>query len=110
MAVLLVLVILIQEGRGDELGGTFGGGGADSIFSATGGRDFLVKFTAWLSVFFIIFLLAIAKLSTQVTETKSELKKTVEQTQTTAPVDTTKTTPDTQTDTTKDTTKKDGTK
>jgi len=52
---ILILLILLQSGKGDDLGTALGGGGGSSSVLGTGGTSrILVKFT---SVFATIFLL-----------------------------------------------------
>jgi len=55
-ALLLIVVILIQEGRGGGLGGAFGGAGAQTF--GVGARG-ITKFTAAVGVVFIVSALAV---------------------------------------------------
>lgn len=41
LAILLVVLIILQQGKGSDLGSAFGGGSSNSIFGAVGPADFL---------------------------------------------------------------------
>lgn len=49
----LCLIILIQESKSSGLGASFGGDANESVFG-TATADVLKKFTAWLSVVFLV--------------------------------------------------------
>ncbi|HEX2579889.1 MAG TPA: preprotein translocase subunit SecG [Rhabdochlamydiaceae bacterium] len=53
IAVVLCLVILVQESKSLGLGASFGGDPGDSLFG-TSTADVLKKFTAWLAVIFMV--------------------------------------------------------
>lgn len=53
VCILLCGVILIQESKSTGMGASFGGDAGDSLFG-TGTADVLKKFTAWLSVAFMV--------------------------------------------------------
>lgn len=53
LSVLLCVVILMQESKSTGLGASFGGDTGESLFG-TGTADVLKKFTAWLSVIFMV--------------------------------------------------------
>ena len=53
LSVFLVLLVLIQDPKGGSVGGMFGGGGgANSLFGATGAPTFLARLTRWMAVVF----------------------------------------------------------
>ena len=58
LAVLIVGAIMLQQGKGSDLGAAFGGGSSDSLFGPLGPSNFLSKLT-WIliSIFFILCLL-----------------------------------------------------
>ncbi len=58
LAVLIVGSIMLQQGKGSDLGSAFGGGSSDSLFGPLGPSNFLSKLT-WIliSAFFILCLL-----------------------------------------------------
>jgi preprotein translocase subunit SecG len=53
IAIVLCLVILVQESKSLGLGASFGGDPGESLFG-TSTADVLKKFTAWLAVIFMV--------------------------------------------------------
>ena len=51
-AILMVGVILLQQGKGAELGAAFGRGAQGGLFGAAGAANFLTRTTKWLAVAF----------------------------------------------------------
>jgi preprotein translocase subunit SecG len=51
-AVFLVIVILMQQGKGQEMGAVFGGS-SQTIFGASGAGNFLTKATAVIAIIFM---------------------------------------------------------
>lgn len=57
-AVAMVGLILVQHGKGADMGAAFGSGGSGSLFGASGSANFLSRTTAVLaSVFFVSTLM-----------------------------------------------------
>ena len=52
-AILMVGVILLQQGKGAELGAAFGRGAQGGLFGSTGSANFLTRTTKWLAVAFL---------------------------------------------------------
>ena len=46
VSVALILVILLQTGKGSDIGAVFGGGSSQTLFGSTGPTSFLSKMTA----------------------------------------------------------------
>lgn len=66
VCVFLMLVVLLQAGRGGGIGLAFGGGGgSQSVFGSSGGATFLTKLTAICAVIFFANSLALAYMSSQ---------------------------------------------
>ena len=59
-AVALGALILLQQGKGADIGAAFGSGGANTVFGATGGASFLMKLTVWLSIGFFVITFGLA--------------------------------------------------
>jgi len=53
-AVLLVALILLQQGKGSDIGSAFGGGTSNTMFGPNSSLSPLAKITAFLSLFFLI--------------------------------------------------------
>ncbi len=63
VALLLVAVILLQQGKGADMGASFGAGGANTVFGAAGAGNFLTKSTWILSAVALVLVLTLAYLS-----------------------------------------------
>jgi preprotein translocase subunit SecG len=53
ICVLLIVLVLLQQGKGADVGATFGGGG-NTMFGAGGADNFLTKFTTVVAVIFML--------------------------------------------------------
>lgn len=56
----LVGLVLMQHGKGADMGASFGGGSSGSLFGATGSANFLSRSTAACATVFFICTLALA--------------------------------------------------
>jgi len=56
---LMIVVILLQAGKGRGLAGTFGGIGSSAVFGGRGAATFLSKTTAILAVVYMLLCLVI---------------------------------------------------
>jgi len=56
----LVGIVLLQGGKGAEVGATFGAGASQTIFGAAGGQTFLGKLTTGAAIIFMLTSLALA--------------------------------------------------
>ena len=59
-ALAMIGLILVQHGKGADMGAAFGSGGSDSLFGATGGANFLSRTTAVLAAVFFVCTLLLA--------------------------------------------------
>lgn len=59
-AVVMVGLILLQHGKGADMGAAFGSGSAGSLFGASGSANFLSRTTAVLATVFFACTLALA--------------------------------------------------
>ena len=62
-ALAMIGLILIQHGKGADMGAAFGSGGSGSLFGATGGANFLSRTTAVLAAVFFVCTLMLAYFS-----------------------------------------------
>ncbi len=51
--ILLIVVVLLQTGKGSEVGFAFGQGAAQTMFGSGGGKTFITRFTIILAVLFM---------------------------------------------------------
>ena len=63
LAVMIVGSIMLQQGKGSDLGSAFGGGSSDSLFGPLGPSNFLSQLTWGLTAIFFILCLTLAYLS-----------------------------------------------
>ena len=63
IAVLIIALILLQKGKGADMGSAFGAGASGTIFGAKGSANFLSRTTAILATIFFITSLALAYLN-----------------------------------------------
>ena len=64
VAVAIIGLVLLQHGKGADMGSGFGGGASSSLFGATGSANFLSRATAVLATFFFLTSLGLAYLAT----------------------------------------------
>jgi len=60
VALTIIGLVLLQHGKGADMGSGFGGGASSSLFGATGSANFLSRATAVLATIFFILSLALA--------------------------------------------------
>ncbi len=58
----MIGLILVQHGKGADMGASFGSGASGSLFGATGSANFLSRSTAVLATVFFVATLALAYL------------------------------------------------
>lgn len=56
----IITLVLLQQGKGAEMGSAFGSGSAGSLFGATGAANFLSRATKWAAVVFFVTTIALA--------------------------------------------------
>ena len=61
-AVAMIGLILVQHGKGADMGAAFGSGGSGSLFGASGSANFLSRTTAALATVFFVSTLLLAYL------------------------------------------------
>lgn len=64
-ALVMIGLVLIQHGKGADMGASFGGGASGSLFGATGSANFLSRSTAACATVFFVATLGLALLSNQ---------------------------------------------
>ena len=61
-ALAMIGLVLLQQGKGADMGAAFGSGGSGSLFGASGGANFLSRSTAVLATVFFVCTLLLAYL------------------------------------------------
>ena len=87
VAVAVIALVLLQHGKGADMGAAFGSGSAGSLFGATGSANFLSRSTAVLATLFFLSSLGLAYFGLQQHKPGSVLERTTvpAQTQPAAP-------------------------
>ncbi len=62
LTVVIIVMVLLQQGKGSDLGSAFGGGSSNSMFGALGPSDFLGKLTYAVVAIWLIPSLLLAYL------------------------------------------------
>jgi preprotein translocase subunit SecG len=79
-AVALVTLILLQQGKGADMGAAFGSGASSTVFGSQGSASFLTRSTAILATLFFITSLSLAYFSGQGVSRKSVTERSVVET------------------------------
>jgi preprotein translocase subunit SecG len=77
-AIAIVVLVLMQQGRGADMGAAFGGG-SQTLFGARGSANFLTRVTALLAAVFFFTSMSLAFLYGRATEPRSVTEGQVEQ-------------------------------
>jgi len=64
VAIAIIGLVLLQHGKGADMGSGFGGGSSSSLFGATGSANFLSRTTAVLATIFFLSSLGLAYFAT----------------------------------------------
>ena len=75
IAILIIALILLQKGKGADMGSAFGAGASGTIFGAKGSANFLSRTTAILATIFFITSLTLAYLNKGTIKVDSVLDK-----------------------------------
>lgn len=71
LALVIILLVIIQKGKGASIGAAFGSGSAGSVFGPRGATTFLNKATYVIVFFFFVTSLSLSYLSTNREQEKS---------------------------------------
>lgn len=63
VALAIIGFVLIQQGKGADMGASFGSGGSNTVFGASGSGNFLTRVTAVLAIAFFGLSLLLGNLS-----------------------------------------------
>ncbi len=56
----LIMIVLLQTGKGADMGAAFGGGSSNTLFGSTGASTFLSKATTGVAILFMVTCLSLA--------------------------------------------------
>ncbi len=72
IAISLIGLVLIQQGKGADMGASFGAGSSATIFGSSGSGNFLTKMTTWLAIAFFVISLILGNLTANRTKAVDE--------------------------------------
>jgi len=72
IAVALVGLVLIQQGKGADAGAAFGGGASQTVFGSQGSGSFLTRLTTILAIVFFVTSFSLAVFAKQRAEVAGE--------------------------------------
>ncbi len=84
VAVALILIVLLQTGKGADMGAAFGGGSSQTLFGSGGASTFLTRLTTIAAIVFMLTSLGLAYLSGH-RSARSVVSPAAEQTEQAAP-------------------------
>jgi preprotein translocase subunit SecG len=77
IALLIIVLVLLQRGKGADAGAAFGSGASGTVFGSQGTSNFFSRSTAILATAFFISSLSLAYLSSQQADTPDSLIESV---------------------------------
>ena len=73
LAVILIILVLVQQGKGADAGAAFGSGASSTVFGARGSATFMNKVTTVIALSFFVTSLSLAYISSN----KSSVSKSL---------------------------------
>ena len=71
VCIALIMIVLLQTGKGSDMGAAFGGGSSQTLFGSTGASTFLSKATTGAAIVFMVTSLGLAWMSSHRTGSES---------------------------------------
>ncbi|MCX8616890.1 preprotein translocase subunit SecG [Gilliamella sp. B2923] len=65
IAVVIIVLVLIQRGKGADMGSSFGAGASATLFGSSGSGNFLTRSTTMLGVLFFILSIVLSNLGSR---------------------------------------------
>lgn len=87
VAIGLIALVLVQQGKGADMGAAFGSGASSTVFGARGSASFLTRTTGILATIFFLTSLSLAYFSGQNTARSSVVDLVPQQQAPAAPAD-----------------------
>ena len=75
-AIALVTLVMLQQGKGADVGAAFGSGSANTLFGSAGSATFLTKASAWLAIGFFAISFGLAYTAKEQAEALREFRVT----------------------------------
>jgi preprotein translocase subunit SecG len=72
VAVGLIALVMLQQGKGADMGASFGAGASGTLFGSSGSGNFMTRMTAVLATLFFVISLILGNLSTHKNEQGSQ--------------------------------------
>ncbi len=85
IALFLIILVLLQRGKGADAGAAFGAGASGTVFGSRGSASFFSRATAVLATLFFVSSLGLAYLSSQQSTAPTSLLDTVQESTDAAP-------------------------
>lgn len=76
-AIAVIVLVLLQHGKGADMGAAFGSGASGSLFGASGSANFLSRATGVLAALFFITSLGLTYFSGNKTESKGVMERAI---------------------------------
>jgi preprotein translocase subunit SecG len=73
VALAIIGLIMLQQGKGADMGASFGAGASQTLFGSSGSGNVLTRSTAWLVALFFATSFGLALIANQKSEVASEL-------------------------------------
>lgn len=85
VALVIIGLVLMQHGKGADMGAAFGSGASGSLFGSSGSANFLSRMTGGLAAVFFITSLSLAYVASNKPKTTGSVMQDAVQSQTVAP-------------------------
>ncbi|KAA9002747.1 preprotein translocase subunit SecG [Affinibrenneria salicis] len=72
VSIALVALIMLQQGKGADMGASFGAGASATLFGSSGSGNFMTRMTAALATLFFIISLVLGNMSSHQSKTGGE--------------------------------------
>ena len=76
-AVSVIVLVLLQQGKGADMGAAFGSGASGSLFGSSGSANFLSRTTGIVAAIFFISTLGLTYISGNRTESKGVMENVI---------------------------------
>ena len=73
VALAIIGLIMLQQGKGADIGASFGAGASQTLFGSDGSGNVIAKATAWLSAIFFATSFGLAVIATKNTQIENDI-------------------------------------